>query len=282
MRLIPSARAHETVTYRRAQLYEQVWAEPVEAVARRYKVSGVALGKVCRKLGVPLPGRRHWARKRAGQKLKRPTLPPLKKGQQEELSVSRWCEPERPKPVLSSDTEAMIAKEAAPEAAIEVADALSDPRKLVAMSAKLLQRAKPVSGVVRCRERRCLDIAVSPAALDRAPRVMDAQLKAIEARGLELEVTNVRTEEPGRYGQRREDEVPSNATRVRVAGEWIAFSLGKNRAAPSATSARAEAHARPSSRHLAAAKSSAHRVCPHRQPRPGDGNPCIAEGLARR
>ena len=51
-------------------------------VAQRYYVSGVALGKVCRKLRVPLPGRGCWARKRAGQTLKRPALPPLKKGEQ--------------------------------------------------------------------------------------------------------------------------------------------------------------------------------------------------------
>lgn len=106
----------ETVVYERAQLYEEVWAEPVEVVAKRYGVSGVALAKTCRKLSVPLPGRGYWAQRRAGQKLKRPPLPAVKKGAPEEISVTRWQRPERPVPPRSKQTEAMVAKEAAPEA----------------------------------------------------------------------------------------------------------------------------------------------------------------------
>lgn len=41
----------DTITYRRAELYEQVWAEPVRVVAKRYGVSDVALGTICRKPG---------------------------------------------------------------------------------------------------------------------------------------------------------------------------------------------------------------------------------------
>jgi hypothetical protein len=217
---------HETVIYDHKQLYEEVWAEAVDIVAKRYGVSGVALGKMCRKLRVPLPGRGYWARKRAGEKLKRPPLPPMKKGEPEEISVSRWHEPERPKPILSPETEAMIAKEETPGAAITVPTTLEQPHKLVAMSAKPLQRAKPVNGAVYVTDRRCLGIHVSPAALDRALRVMDALLKALEARELRVEVTDVRTEEPRRgYYERRENEVPSNATRVKVSDEWIRFAL---------------------------------------------------------
>lgn len=85
-----------TVVYQREKLYEEVWAEPVDLVAKRYEVSGVALAKVCRKLGVPLPGRGYWARKRAGQKLQVPKLPPLKGGAQAEISVTRRESPPVP------------------------------------------------------------------------------------------------------------------------------------------------------------------------------------------
>lgn len=55
---------------------------------------------------------------------------------------------------------------------------------------------------------------------------MDALLKALEARGLRVEVTEVRAEQPThRYYDGREDQVPSNATRVKVSDEWIQFSL---------------------------------------------------------
>jgi hypothetical protein len=218
---------YETITYRRAELYDEVWAEPVEIVAKRYEISGVALAKVCRKLRVPLPGRGYWARKRAGQKIKRPPLPPLKEGAREDHSVSRWRAPERPKPVVSPATEAIIAREQAAEAAIAVPATLDQPHKLVAMSAKLLQRAKAINGVVRCHDRRCLDITVSPAALDRALRIVDAVLRALGDRGVRVEVTDVRPDDPrrGGYYHERKDEVPSNVTRVQVGGEWIRFAV---------------------------------------------------------
>ncbi len=46
-------------------------------------------------------------------------------------------------------------------------------------------------GVVSAPMRSCLDIAVSPDSLDRALRIFDALLKALEAAGLTVEVTPV-------------------------------------------------------------------------------------------
>ena len=73
--------------YDREKLYDEVWKEPALAVAKRYGVSGVALGKTCRKLGVPLPPRGYWARVRAGRRLPpRPLLPPYERGAETEPS----------------------------------------------------------------------------------------------------------------------------------------------------------------------------------------------------
>lgn len=63
-------------TYNRDALYAKVWAEPVANVAERYGVSGVALAKACRKLGVPVPARGYRAKCTAGQTSERPRLPP--------------------------------------------------------------------------------------------------------------------------------------------------------------------------------------------------------------
>ncbi|MGQ0555023.1 MAG: hypothetical protein ACT4PN_03645 [Nitrospiraceae bacterium] len=63
--------------YDRAALYDQVWSRPACEVATSYGISGVMLGKVCRKLMVPVPPRGYWARVQNGQKLKRPALPKL-------------------------------------------------------------------------------------------------------------------------------------------------------------------------------------------------------------
>lgn len=62
--------------YNREDLYQQVWQEPMQILARRYGVSDVALAKTCRKLLVPLPGRGYWAKKAAGKRVPpRPKLP---------------------------------------------------------------------------------------------------------------------------------------------------------------------------------------------------------------
>ncbi len=64
--------------YERKVLYEQVWSEPALTVAKSYGVSSVWLGKVCRRLNVPVPPRGYWARVRSGVKGKKPPLPKLK------------------------------------------------------------------------------------------------------------------------------------------------------------------------------------------------------------
>jgi hypothetical protein len=61
----------------RAQLFERVWSDPVAKLAAEWGLSGPGLKKVCRKLQVPVPPRGHWARRKAGQRVSRPHLPPL-------------------------------------------------------------------------------------------------------------------------------------------------------------------------------------------------------------
>ena len=48
--------------YDREELYQRVWERPLIKIAQEYGISAVALGKVCRKLFVPVPGRGHWAK----------------------------------------------------------------------------------------------------------------------------------------------------------------------------------------------------------------------------
>ena len=63
--------------YDRETLYDQVWSNPAQEVAKVYGISGVRLGKVCRTLKIPVPPRGHWARVRGGTAVRKPTLPSL-------------------------------------------------------------------------------------------------------------------------------------------------------------------------------------------------------------
>lgn len=64
--------------YNREKIYEEIWAEPILHVAKRYSMSDVGFGKVCKKLKIPRPGLGYWAKKAAGKPTpKRPPLPGL-------------------------------------------------------------------------------------------------------------------------------------------------------------------------------------------------------------
>jgi hypothetical protein len=73
-----SATADQRPSFDRAVLYEQVWARPVQAVAKDYGMSGRGLAKTCSRLRVPVPPRGYWARVQNGHKERKPPLPRLR------------------------------------------------------------------------------------------------------------------------------------------------------------------------------------------------------------
>jgi ankyrin repeat protein len=65
-------------TYDRQKIYEEIWLEPMQHVAKRYGMSDVGLGKICKKLAIPRPGVGYWAKKAAGKPVPgQPVLPEL-------------------------------------------------------------------------------------------------------------------------------------------------------------------------------------------------------------
>jgi integrase len=92
--LVPEIESDEAGTvarrrhyFRREDLYKLVWTAPVLELAARLGVSDVALAKLCRRAGIPIPGRGYWARVDAGQEPKRPSLPPAPQGLPELLRI---------------------------------------------------------------------------------------------------------------------------------------------------------------------------------------------------
>jgi len=217
----------ETITYRRAELYEQVWKDPVRTVARNYGISDVWLGKVCRKLSVPLPGRGYWARVRNGWPEKQLPLPPLAEGKRSEITV-----PKRRQQVFLGR---LLRQEDGEEArakppVIVVPDELERPHKLVAAAGKLLRGRESRDGYISCWNVSCLKIRVSKASLGRALRIMNALLGALEERNYRVEVTRALSYEERQRQDRYQIDPPDNVTRVLVGEEWIEFGIfGKSR-----------------------------------------------------
>lgn len=73
--------------FTREELYELVWREPKRSLAEKLGVSDVAIGKTCRKAGIPVPERGYWARKDAGKPTIQPSLPPRFPGLSNSLTI---------------------------------------------------------------------------------------------------------------------------------------------------------------------------------------------------
>lgn len=65
-------------TWDREQLYLEIWETPLIKLAVKYGISAVALGKVCRKLQILLPGRGYWTKKEFGKSVGCIPLPKAK------------------------------------------------------------------------------------------------------------------------------------------------------------------------------------------------------------
>lgn len=206
--LYSSRMPHESVTYSRDVLYEQVWAAPVRDVAKQYGVSGVALAKTCRKLAVPLPGRGYWAIRRAGKAPPTPKLPPLPPGVRTTMTAARQP-PERRGQVSPATSDVQVT----------VPRALRNPHPLVAQARETLKGPRSRDGMLNCGYRGHLDICISPFSLGRALRVLDALLKAFEKRGMSVAVRRPTTDAWGRRDDR------GHLTQVRCGEEWVSFRL---------------------------------------------------------
>lgn len=88
--------------YDRETLYKEVWKTPVTEVAKRYKVSDVAIHKVCKALDIPTPPLGYWAKLRTGKPV---TVTPLPKGdkhhQKTGLRTGTTYQPETEKQALA-------------------------------------------------------------------------------------------------------------------------------------------------------------------------------------
>jgi hypothetical protein len=59
----------------RHELYKKVWEVPMTKLSAQFKLSDVGLAKICKKYNIPRPPRGYWAKKAAGQRVKKIQLP---------------------------------------------------------------------------------------------------------------------------------------------------------------------------------------------------------------
>lgn len=175
----------------RQELYEKVWQVPLRKLATEYGVSDVALGKVCRKLQIPLPGPGHWTKIECGHTIPRPALPEVK-----DLPVLLRQVREEKAPLLSEDSPELDR--------IDRIERCPTPSLTKAMLANpLIEKTRQGLREARTTDRGMLwgghevdwlDVRVSKDCLTRALRIMAAIVFMLEQEGFQLVVEKRRSE----------------------------------------------------------------------------------------
>lgn len=151
----------------REQLYERVWATPLQRLAVEFGLSDVALAKRCRRLQVPTPPRGYWARLEAGQTPRRAKLLPLKHSETPEAES-----PAQPPPIRIKATTSGLHRVAEQ---LHIALRAADPDQ----DGQLRVYSKP----------EIPDALISPKAISSTVRLCDGIVRGLEARGVPFKVS---------------------------------------------------------------------------------------------
>jgi hypothetical protein len=151
----------------------------------------VALGKTCRKLSVPVPGRGHWAKLAHGHAgAEKPALPKVDK-----LPVIYRSQvaPKKPIDADQNDPEFAAINQLLSSGALvpPPIDPAARPHTLIRNTASQLRSRsrKDENGILLPRETGGLDVKVSEGMLERALQVMAQVLAVLERQGLTVEVS---------------------------------------------------------------------------------------------
>jgi hypothetical protein len=171
--------------WERKELYEKVWSQPLRTLAAEYGISDVALGKICRKLQIPLPGPGHWTRIQCGHQIPRPPLPA---GKDLPVLLRQTAEPKTPP--LAEDLPKLevihrIEKSASP---LVTKAMLAHPLVEIAKRALETGRINDRGVLWPAGEVCCLDLRVSKSCLSRALGIIAATVHILEREGFKVHV----------------------------------------------------------------------------------------------
>ena len=183
----------------REQLYQQVWSTPMRTLAPRYGLSDVGLAKICKRHMIPRPPVGYWSKRAHGKNVPRQPLPPI-----DEITptVIRLVEvkdpkPRKPEPREPIDPAVIRLIERFEGGRLAVA---SDPGRIesplaIDARASLLRKdaadnrekergfvaTAPIKSKPRFRVR------VGQGSVDRAAVILDALVRGLADRGVDLE-----------------------------------------------------------------------------------------------
>lgn len=181
--------------YDRETLYKEVWEQPVTEVAKRYKVSDVAIHKVCKALEIPTPPLGYWAKLRAGKPVKQMPLPESSKPETKTgIRTGAVYQPEIEKDTLaflSEEDKAVVLSVAAQIIIPDENDKMHS--KIISHRKRVLEWKKKLKEIEsKGWNRRSVESApfladtISEETLPRVCHIIDALIKAMEPLGCAL------------------------------------------------------------------------------------------------
>jgi hypothetical protein len=174
----------------RAELYELVWAEPLNKVAERFGTSGQRLSQICDAHAIARPEQGHWLRLEMGKPVSVQPLEPAPVGVPDIISIS----PSKRRKEHASAETVPCAPDSSAASTLRVPERLVRPHPLITeWIATREQQARKKEQVYDPRLKRLVMPTPLTAADRRRFRVADAIFKAVEKQGVQV-----------RKGERRE------------------------------------------------------------------------------
>lgn len=166
-------------TFTRPEFYDLIWSKAVSQLAKDFRLSDVAIHKICRKHNVPTPPPGWWAKKHAGQPVEPTPLPEPGKAAIITISAPEICaEPD----VLSRIREEarITATAAKPNRAV-----IKHP--IVEATIAALKAAEPsFKGLVSVAVDEIVRCEIAPASINRVKLILQRLVAAAEDQDFEL------------------------------------------------------------------------------------------------
>jgi len=216
---------YKVVTYTRSDLFAKVWSTPMLQLAKEIGVSDVAIGKACRRAGIPVPGRGYWAKdaeQRHKPELSESASPSRDTIKFQVLDVALIGQPKTKAPPVPKPQQNPI----------KVPQSLQNPHPLVAATLDAAKKRTVDHGRL-VLDSKSLDIRVSPDSIGRALRLMNALIKASEKGGYTWAISgegnttvawqgeSMRVDLKERLVRREKPRVPAPAPKRR--GAWAPY-----------------------------------------------------------
>jgi hypothetical protein len=176
-----------SIVVTRTELYDRVWAEPIQKLSSEFGLSGVGLAKLCRRYNIPVPPRGYWAKKQAGKRAQQPPLPAEgRKGYGDKVRLPdpspRSAEPQ----VEPAPQHPLIAAEADPANTISVPENLQVRHPLLRFTREYWREVNRPHRDWSVDLPAHFNIGVGRHTQRRALRVLQALFTALERRGHQL------------------------------------------------------------------------------------------------